>query len=291
MSVTAEEVLASPFVESAAEFAAQEPESSIKTDEISEPHVGKWNILVSQTNWEKGTLILEWRLDLIAAGMPNSVYSDEAWARRVGNVSAQHIGRLRRVAERFGKTHTKFPGLFWSHFYAVLEWDDAELWLEGAVQNGWSVAQMRVQRWETIGPHDDARPNESGVFTTEIDDDAYVFQQQDRIEGRDAEINPADITEGFNASALAVSETANEPVKKKESPKKSKPRQPLPEGASEGELLNTLKAVAEFPNDLAEPIEQLKIAVLNHKLAGWKEVPAENVCRSLDALRLLAVAE
>ena len=74
--------------------------------------------------------------------------SDEAWSREVGGVSPQHVGRLRRTYERFGAVHKQYPGLYWSHFQAALDWPDAEMYLEGAVQNDWSVSQMRNQRWE-----------------------------------------------------------------------------------------------------------------------------------------------
>ena len=35
------------------------------------------------------------------SGLPSAEYSDESWSRRVGNVTPQHVGRLRRVYERF----------------------------------------------------------------------------------------------------------------------------------------------------------------------------------------------
>src|SRR5690606_12131349 len=73
------------------------------------------------------------------------------WSRRVGNVTPQHVGRLRRAFERFGAVRQEYRGLFWSHFQAALDWDDAEMWLEGAVQNQWSISEMRHQRWEALG--------------------------------------------------------------------------------------------------------------------------------------------
>ncbi len=117
----------------------------------SAPYLGQWHRLVSTTNWEKGRIISEWRAALAAATAPAGEYADEAWARRVGGVSGQHVGRLRRVAERFNSTRSQFHGLYWSHFQAALDWNDAEMWLEGAVQSRWSVAEMRRQRAETLG--------------------------------------------------------------------------------------------------------------------------------------------
>ena len=71
-------------------------------DTASQPYLGRWNLLVSTTNWEKGRIISDWRQTLIDAGAPAQEYSDDAWSRRVGGVSGQHVGRLRRVFERFG---------------------------------------------------------------------------------------------------------------------------------------------------------------------------------------------
>lgn len=280
------EVLDAPVV---VHFTEADQEHSPLIDQLSEPIVGKWNILVSQTNWEKGMLILRWRNELVAAGLPNTVYSDDAWARRVGNVTPQHVGRLRRTAERFGATHPNFAKLYWSHFHAALEWEDAELWLEGAVQNDWSVAQMRVQRWETIGVTDENKPREEDVFAAEIDENIYS-RHSDRIEGRSAEIGAVGSLDEFSSSPVAIS--VAEPPKKKEQPKKSKAKQIEAENhvPPTGELLMSLKGIAEFPADIAESLELLKVAILNHKLAGWKSISAEQVCRSLETLKMLTTA-
>src|SRR4051812_31545091 len=106
-------------------------------DQTSEQYLGQWKRLVSTTNWEKGQIIHEWREALRGSDAPAGEYSDESWSRRVGNVTPQHVGRLRRAYERFGAARGEYAGLFWSHFQAALDWEDAEMWLEGAVQSGW----------------------------------------------------------------------------------------------------------------------------------------------------------
>ncbi len=116
-------------------------------------YLGRWNRLVSTTNWEKGRIVAEWREALIEAGAAAAAYSDEAWSQRVGNVTPQHTGRLRRVYQRFAEMREAYHGLYWSHFQAALDWDDAEMWLEGAVQNRWSISQMQGERSRTLGRH------------------------------------------------------------------------------------------------------------------------------------------
>jgi hypothetical protein len=269
-------------------------ENSPLIDQLSEPIIGKWNVLVSQTNWEKGALILHWRNELIAAGLPNTAYSDDAWAQRVGNVTPRHVGRLRRVAERFGKKNRDFAGLYWSHFHAALDWDDADLWLEGAVQNDWSVAQMRVQRWEAIGGADEHKPQDDDIIVAEIDEDAHIRQPlPERIEGRNREIGAADIPEVSESSPTAMPNRAGEPSPKKEQTKKDRLKQ-IESGSDvprTGTLLMSLKGISTFPADIAESLELLKVAILNHKLAGWKSISAEQLCQSLETLKMLTIAE
>src|SRR5438105_4981559 len=139
--------------------------------EASQPYVGRWSRLISTTNWEKGRIIVEWREALLSQGVPVAEYSDEAWSCLVGGVSGQHVGRLRRVYQRFGVSQERYSGLYWSHFQAALDWSDAEMRLEGAKQSGWSVAQMRDERWQTLGQLQADRPRSSDIVSSETDED------------------------------------------------------------------------------------------------------------------------
>ncbi len=142
-------------------------------EQTSEQFLGKWKRLVSTTNWEKGQIISQWRAALVDAGAGVSEYSDEVWSRQVGQVTPQHVGRLRRVFERFGDTRDSYAGLYWSHFQAALDWDDAEMWLEGAVQNSWSIADMRRTRSETLGTPADWQSTEDETGA-ELDEDGEL---------------------------------------------------------------------------------------------------------------------
>lgn len=262
-------------------------------EQLSESHVGHWNSLISRTNWEKGELILQWRSAMIEAELPKAAYSDDAWARRVGNVTPQHVGRLRRVAERFASKSSDYSGLYWSHFQAALDWEDAEMWLEGAVQSRWSVAQMRVQRWEAIGAPDELKPREEDVFTAELDEDVNPRNDSyassavaDQPTAKTAEIGPADIVEGFDSDRPPFETDETETVKK---PKKSdsKTGEDLSSGLSTGEVLDSLGNFSDMPEDLAEALEVLKVAILNHKLGGWKELSPPKLIKKLELLKSL----
>ncbi|MGL6197263.1 MAG: hypothetical protein ACRC2T_20825, partial [Thermoguttaceae bacterium] len=242
-------------------------ENSPLAEELSAESIGLWNRLISRTNWDKGELIYRWRTRLQEAGLPNSAYSDESWARRVGNVSPQHVGRLRRVYERFGDNRTAYPTLFWSHFQAALDWDEADMWLEGAVQNGWSVANMRITRWETLGAPADMKPREQDVITAEMDEDINPFNDsRSVIQGKDSPISStgSGVSE-FDADAPFDVDDDSQP-KKKSKKDAFKSDESDDEILSTGEVLTKLNAVKELPSDLCEAFEQMKVAILNHKL-------------------------
>lgn len=256
-------------------------------DRSSREFVGQWNRLVSQTNWEKGRLILEWRSALEMEGVPSIEYSDEAWSRLVGGVTGQHVGRLRRVHLRFGKNQTTFAGLFWSHFHAALEWEDAELWLQGAVEKDWSVSQMRHQRWETMGQLADQKPDPRDVVQGELDEDLEPrdrkgdnsdFQSSPRKEGPDFGDEP-----GNRAGAAAAQSDDLAAI-----------------GDPDRVTMTNENAVANFrpfesagalPDGFSDLVEDFKLSIIRFKTEGWKEVSKSQVLSVLDGLRYLVESQ
>jgi len=252
-------------------------------DQCSTQYLGQWNRLVSTTNWEKGRIICQWRQEMIEAGAPAGAYSDETWSRRVGNVSPQHVGRLRRAWQRFGEVAQDYAGLYWTHFQAALDWPDAEMWLEGAVHEGWSVAQMRTQRWESLGALPDQQPRDEDIVQGEFDEDAdrtddgapgeTVSAPFDELQGSaDDESAPFD---EFSADSAA------EPSEAAESPE---------EVGSARESVRPFAELPALPDDLSEALEQFKLAILTHKASGWRDVTRQNVLDALEALKQLALA-
>lgn len=248
----------------------------------SQPYVGRWNKLISTTNWEKGRIIVEWRESLAAQGLPVSEYSDEAWSRLVGGVTGQHAGRLRRVYQRFGKVQKEFKALFWSHFQAALDYSDAEMWLEGAVQSGWSVAQMREKRWETLGRVAADKPRAEDVVASETDEDVEVSRTgkplTDSITGEYAEVTgPRHDGPDFGDEDARRSATGRGAEVEGER------RQPA-------ELVRPFENLPDLPDDLAEAFDAMKLAILHHKTDGWRKIAAGDVLHSLDALKALVTA-
>ena len=267
-------------------------ENSPLIDELSVSHIGNWNTLISRTNWEKGAIILRWRNAMIEAGLPRTAYSDEVWARRVGNLTAQHVGRLRRVAERFGEAAHDYPNLYWSHFQAALDWEDAEMWLEGAVQSDWSVAQMRIRRDETNGAPDSLKPQEQDIFTAELDEDVNPHNDShpaptEHTLPRTAEIKSTE-GDGFDVETPPF-EGDTEPEKKK-SKRSAEKTAMVSDAPSAGELLKSLNNLSELPDDLRDSLEMLKVAILNHKHGGWQQVSAKKVTGVLETMKALVIA-
>jgi hypothetical protein len=254
-------------------------------DSASEPFVGRWNRLISSTNWEKGRIIHEWRRNLIDQGAPAGEYSDEAWARRVGGVTAPHVGRLRRVFESFGEQQETYPGLYWSHFLAAMDWDDAPLWLEGAMRSGWSVSQMRNARWEANGAPADRKPRPTDIVDADTDEDIIEPAQGGgggKFAGEAEDISAGPLPEepdfgeaaAGGAGADAATATAGDNRDNLEGP--------------EGQpLVQPFAGLPDLPDDLSEALEMFKLAILRHKSNDWGEIEPETVLRALDGLKTL----
>jgi hypothetical protein len=259
--------------------------------EASQPYVGAWNQLVSTTNWDKGRIIVQWRQALIDSGAGISEYADEAWATLVGGVTGQHVGRLRRVFQRFGSLHPKYAGLYWSHFQAALDWEDAEMWLEGAVQSRWSVSQMRHQRWETLGALSDDQPREEDVVASELDED---FEPAPRQEPIASSLSP-------EYSEITAGPTYEGPDFGDEGAPADDHGEAHGEAAcGEDEDRDTATAtappvrpfadLADLPEDVVDAVENFKLVILKHRREGWANVACADLVASLEALKQLALA-
>jgi hypothetical protein len=263
-------------------------------DAASAPFLGRWQRLVSTTNWEKGRIIFEWRDALIAADRPAAEYADDAWASRVGNVTSQHVGRLRRVFSRFGSVHVGYEGLYWSHFQAAVDWEDAEMWLEGALQNEWSVNAMRMRRVETLGEAatnlDLAALDQTGDGSP-LDDDAdastsgaahssathAIGATTDRIDDSEYASAGEHDSAGDGSSDAAPWEDSDATSDEQASAVDRVVRQPF-------------AALPELPDDLQAAFDSFKIAILRHRREHWQLVTPSDVAATLDGLKELALS-
>jgi hypothetical protein len=268
---------------------AQSNEESTST--AVAPFIGQWNQLVSHTNWEKGRIICDWRAAIEAAGAPANECSDEAWSRIVGNVTPQHVGRLRRVYQRFQSNYEQFGGLYWSHFFAALDWVDAEMWLEGASQNAWSVSETRRMRQETLGAVATGSDEESDGTDSEIDEDFSEDDQESVV----SESDSVGISRGAGSheDAIATEESDEEDgEEERDVYGEDSTRGREKDGSQDSREANVrpFADMPELPDDLADAFDSFKLAILAHKTTGWDDVSPDQVLASLDALKKLVGA-
>jgi hypothetical protein len=188
---------------------------------------------------------------------------------------------LRRVYERFGEVFEQYPGLYWSHFQAAADWPDAEMWLEGAVQSDWTVAQMRGQRWEAIGGPPELKPCDADIVAAELDEDvsasddgppsAAISESLGEVRGAGHLSEDGAPTAPHDDSGLpdVVGSVADAPA--------APPLRPF-------------EALPPLPPDLSEAFDLFRLAILNHKVSGWREISRPDVLAVLESLKQLALA-
>lgn len=262
-----------------AEALTEEQQQELETQ--SAPFVGKWNRLVSTTNWDKGAIIIAWREAMEKSGLPKGSYSDDRWSQICGGATPQHVGRLRRTHERFGHVYSEYEGLYWSHFYATLDWDDAEMWLEGAIQNDWSVSKMRNARWETMGQRPEDKPRVEQIVVSELEEEAQSVEAA-RMNDRDGEVAEGPRHEGPD---FGDEDTAKSSVNREE---QDEIQSAIAENT--GPKIRPFESFSDLPDDVSKAINSLKIAIIKHKADDWSEISLEDFHGLLDALKALTTA-
>lgn len=145
---------------------------------------------ISTNNWNIGRLAALWTT---------------AWARGRGDgdlggmvgMSGDQVGQRRRVWERFGGKTDTYQFLSWSHFYAALNWDDAESYLQWASDNQATVSELKAYRQAKVAPplFSDADPfgeGEEGAGTDSGGDGQDAEGEEDGTEtgGTESEEQP-----------------------------------------------------------------------------------------------------
>jgi hypothetical protein len=250
-----------------------------KAQNIAEPFVARWQTLVSQTNWEKGRIICHWRRACQESELPSTAYSDEAWSQRAGGVTSQHVGRLRRVHERFGEAYKEFEGVHWSHFLAALDWDDAEMWLEGAARSRWSISQMRRMRWDALGGKPDEKPRDEDLVVGTMDED------YEPLTVAAVEVDPDFDDRGGSSGPLLEGPDFGDDGPEPRQDRADPDTLPRDEETSEAPLGSPFASLPALPSDIAEALEQFKLAIVRHRSGGWTEITAEQTLQVLDALK------
>ncbi len=266
---------------SAAEVSPLDEGQLEELENKSAPFLGQWHRLISTTNWEKGAIIAKWQDEMSKSDLPKSSYSDDRWSQMCGGATPQHVGRLRRTYARFGHVYREYEGLYWSHFYAALDWDDAEMWLEGAIQNDWSVSKMRNARWETMGKRPEDQPKVEQIVVSEIDEEEQSLGAAS-IKDRDGEYIEGPIPEGPDFGDEATSERRGQ--------RSDEDEMVSAVAENQGPKIRPFESFTNMPDDVLAAVSAFKIAIIKHKTDGWEEMSLEDLHGILDALKALATA-
>src|SRR5690606_28557028 len=140
------------------------------------------------------------------------------------------------------------------------------------------------------------RSSESNLATSDVDedfDDAVNFTQPGQGGGsaNKYEDGPNEISSGPAAEGpdFGDEDALNRNDGNFDLPQpQTEAQDPLAE--PEPPLVPPFAGLPELPSDLADAVELLKLAVLRHKTADWKEVSAETVARYLQAFSVLIEA-
>ncbi len=251
--------------------------------ESSRPFIGNWHAVVSQTNWEKGQIINQWRSKLEDSGVAPWLFSDPVWTRLVGEVSPQHVGRLRRTYDRFGDVYGDYAGLYWSHFFAALDWHNAEMWLEGAVQNNWSVSKMRYQRWETMGAIEDQRPDPLSIVSSPDEEGVIVppvISARNDVSTRD-DLKSVRGTNGPLSERPDFGDADDHP---EHGPRTNSSMDELAVNGNRVDIEGTLALV---PDDISRPFVELREALTRYRDENWQGVNRIHLVALLNDLRQL----
>ena len=251
--------------------------------EASTEYVGRWNRLVSTTNLEKGRIISEWRAALQQADAPAVSYTDDAWSQQVGGVTPQHVGRLRRVYERFGEAHEQYPRLYWSHFQAASIGP-----MPKCICKAPSKAIGRSPRCAiSVGKQSAAsrscsrtRPILSHPSWTKTFLPATIANLPPEISESIAEVHGTDDFSEYDDSEAALFDNTSS----------ASDAMGASVDAPSAPLLRPFESLPPLPADLKEAFELMKLAILAHKVCGWAEIARDDVLSMLESLKQLALA-
>ena len=130
------------------------------------------------------------------------------------------------------------------------------MWLEGAVQDGWSVAQMLRNRNETLGELSGAEPLDASADA--LDDDAVMDQTQ-----------PPEMISSSLGEVYDVGEVEQEDAVADES---------IGDAAdSSAESVRPFASLPSLPADVQEAFESFKLAIVRHRAAAWDEISREDM--------------
>ncbi len=238
---------------------------------------------LSRCNWEIGECASQWTKKY-AKGR-----GDADFGALIG-LSGDQIYQRRRVWETFADVYQNYPNLKWSHFYVVLNWDDAAECLAWANEMEATIAEMKA--WRRAQHGDDLStpaPEEEGIGPLEyltpaigMVQDPSQFQPVGAISGGydDAPFDEEGIVRAETALSAARESAAPAPYapfgKGARGPAPGEERAPREELSPEQVLKKTVQMLERAVNALTPEV-----------LESFSEMPISLQQRLLDAVENL----
>ena len=143
---------------------------------------------------------------------------------------------------------------------------------------------MREQRWQALGAVEADRPSAAEIVEVDVDEDVVVPAQGG---GRTKEY---DDQPGVASGPLHEDPDFGEEEELMSLSSGGAATSGSSSDQDESAVSQPFAGLPELPDDLADAIEALKLAVLRHKTAGWIETDAETVQKYLEAVKQLTVS-
>jgi hypothetical protein len=158
------------------------------------------------------------------------------------------------------------------------------MYLQGAVDNGWSISQMREQRWEAMGGSPESQPSQADIITTELDEDVSAA-----VDSPAPTTISESIAEVHGAGDLPSDEPEAAPFDADDVSEESESMSAVADEPA-APPLRPFEALPPLPADLNEAFELMKLAILAHKVSGWTQISRDDVLAVVESLKQLALA-
>ena len=137
----------------------------------------------------------------------------------------------------------------------------------------------------SLGGRPELKPREEDIVASEVDED-FSPSADDRWPGAISEsVGEVHGTDDFSQvdgrSGIAPFDA--------DEPRSGEPVAAAAD-APAAQLLRPFESLPPLPSDVNKAFELFKLAILNHKVSGWREIARDDVLSVLESLRQLALA-
>ena len=156
------------------------------------------------------------------------------------------------------------------------------MWLEGVVQNKWSVSGMRKQRWETLGKVGN-EPVDSDIVVSESAEEAQSLALSENARSNDRDYMEGPVHEGpdWGDEERPAGNSSSNTATLDEEPKSDLEIEAPHE-------VRPFESFTDLPDDVMEAASDFKVAIIRHKADQWSEISRNDMVALLDALKRLA---